>query len=605
MMVKCAMVGLACMVAMAAEVGAEELWGQWRNALKPQGTPGRELVLAEGGQTDYVIVIPETPTPEVEKAAGDLVLWLGEMTGAEFPIVANTDPDRPTEILVGLPQLMEEAPEFDDWGDEGYSIRDEGQRLFLYGGMKRGTINAVYAFLEEDLGCRWYTKGATRIPRRPTLRVRPVSRSVEPIFEIRDPYYHDAFDGTWSLRNRTNAPSASVPEELGGHMNYALFVHSYNTLMPPGEHFEKHPEYYMQNAEGQRIPRQLCQTNPDTIRLVTERVLQILKDKPNDEIISVSKNDGGGSCVCETCKALDEAEGTECASLLYLVNAVAEAVEREYPGKIVSTLAYLETVKPPKTMRPRRNVAIRLCTDRCMWSHPFTPAEESDVFSTALLDWAAIHDRIHIWDYCVNFSHYPAPMPNMDAIAANIRYFAGNNVRGVMEQGAYQSPASERQGMRCWVMGKLLWHPGLDVWELMQDYIWGYYGAAAPQVAAYNALLRRQGRDHAESLAAPPGGIRYAMDSEFLTPEFLDEATALFDLAERRAGGEETLRRVESARLPIMYVKLCRGPEFVGEGYAGLVDRFEAIARREGLTHIYEGAPDLDQKLKGWRDAAQ
>ncbi len=579
-------------------------WGQWRNSLKPKGKPAAELELAVGGHTEYAIVIPETPTPQETKAAEDLAQWLGEMTGAEFPVVGEPTPVQAREISVGDTTRLRASGWFRgrDLGDEGYGIGVVGESLFLVGGRKRGPINAVYAFLEEDLGCRWYTRSVNRIPRRPTVRVRPVPRSYAPVFEIRDPFYRDAFDGTWSLRNRTNAPSAAVPEEWGGRMDYALFVHTFNTLIPPGQYLEEHPEYFMLNEDGKRVSRQLCLTNPDTIRLATDRVLEILRDKPNAEIISVSKNDGGGSCVCDGCSAIDEAEGTHAGSLLHFVNAVAEAVEREHPDKIVSTLAYLETVKPPKTVRPRKNVAIRLCTDRCMWSHPFTPAENSDVFSEALLGWAAIHDRIHIWDYCVNFSHYTAPMPNMDVIAANIRYFAAHNVQGVMEQGAYQSPAAERELMRCWVIGKLLWDPSLDTWDLMQDFIWGYYGAAAPQIVAYNKLLRQTTAEHEASMASPEGGIRYPMDSEFLSPEFLETATALFDLAEQRAGNEEIRHRVELARLPIIYVKLCRGPDFVGEGYGKLIDRFETIARREGLTHIREGPPDVEQKLKQWRD---
>ena len=104
-------------------------------------------------------------------------------------------------------------------------------------------------------------------------------------------------------------------------------------------------------------------------------------------------------------------------------------------------------------------------------------------------------------------------------------------------------------------------------------------------------------------MKGPEGGIRYPMDSPFLSREFLDEATALYDQAEQLAADEETLRRVQRDRLPIMYVKLCRGPGFVREGYSALLDQFEAIARREGLTHIYEGPPDFEQKIEGWREA--
>jgi len=53
-----------------------------------------------------------------------------------------------------------------------------------------------------------------------------------------------------------------------------------------------------------------------------------------------------------------------------------------------------------------------------------------------------------------------------------------------------------------------------------------------------------------------------------------------------------------------MYVQLCRGPEYVGPGYSELVDRFERVAREVGLEHIYEGAPNVDEHIAAWREAA-
>jgi Domain of unknown function (DUF4838)/Glycosyl hydrolase family 67 N-terminus len=580
-------------------------WTQWRNALRPEGAEGPRLTLASDGKALFTIVVPEQATTQEQKAASDLAQWLQEMTGAEFPVVPDSTPANPKEISVGRTARLAEAelPEAKaDLADEGYAIAVKGEKLFLLGGRKRGPIYAVYAFLEEDLGCRWYAGSSSTIPRHVSLTCRPMQRTSLPALMIRDPYYKVAFDGTWSLRNRTNAPGAAVPEEWGGRIDYALYVHTFNTLVPPGEYFEAHPEYFMMDDKGERNAHQLCTTNPDAIRIATESVLRILKEHPDSEVISVSKNDGGRTCLCENCKALDDAEGTNAAALLFMVNKVAEAVEKEHPDVVVSTLAYLETVKPPKTMRPRKNVAIRLCTDNCMWSRPFTPAQEVPAFYDAMTGWGAIHNRIHIWDYCVNFSHYTAPMPNMDAIADNIRFFDAHNAEGVMEQGAYQSPGAERDLMRAWVMSKLMWDPARDVWELMQDFIWGYFGPAAPAIAEYNVLLRQTGETHKESMKNPSGGIRYGMDDPFLTEDFLNQATALYDRAEKLAKDGEFLRRVELDRLPIMYVKLCRGPAFVGEGYEALLKRFEAIARREGLAFICEGAPDLDSKLAIWRE---
>jgi hypothetical protein len=288
-----------------------------------------------------------------------------------------------------------------------------------------------------------------------------------------------------------------------------------------------------------------------------------------------------------------------------MVNRVAEAIEDQHPDVVISTLAYLETVKPPKTIRPRKNVAIRLCNDSVgSWTHPFTAAEECK-FGELLKAWSEIHDRIHIWDYVVNFSHYLAPMPNMEAVANNIRFFVDNNAEGVMTQGAYQSPGAERDWMRSWVIAKLTWDPSRDVSELVQDFIWGHYGRAAPAIAEYDRLLQQTGRDYAEQLSSPKGGIRYGMDHPFLSKNFLDRSDEIFDHAERLAEDESVLKRVELARLPIMYVQLSRGPEFMGKRYGDIIHRFEEIARREGVTHLREGSPDLDEKLAAWREVRQ
>lgn len=600
------LVSFAAIAVLLATSAFAEPWTAWKNTLTPKGDPGPELTLATNGATEYSIVLPEPASTQDQKAAQDLAQWLKEMTGADFPIVPEAQAQGENLICVGMTKHLAEADVAtkSDLGDEGYGIAAKGNTLYLYGGHKRGPINAVYALLEEDLGCRWYAGDSATISKMPTLVFRPVLRIFVPTLMIRDPFYHAAFDGTWSLRNRTNAPSAAIPEEWGGHVDYALFVHTFNTLVPPDKYFAEHSEYYMLDGNGKRSQQQLCTTNPDVIRIATESTLRILRENPNAEIISVSKNDGGGTCVCPECKEVDDAEGTNAGALLYMVNQVAEAVEKEFPNVIVSTLAYLETVNPPKAMRPRSNVAIRLCTDNCMWAHPFTPARQVEAFSKALIGWGAIHNRIHIWDYCVNFSHYPAPMPNIDVIADNIRFFVAHNAKGVMEQGAYQCPG-ERDLLRSWVFAKLMWDPARDETALTQDFIWGYFGKAAPPIAAYDELLNATAREHADSLKSPKDGIRYPMDSEFLTKDFIDKASALYDQAETLADSEAIRERVERDRLPIYYVQLCRGKEFTGEAYPKILERFETIARRIGMTNILEGPPDLEQKLNAWKEIAR
>jgi hypothetical protein len=246
-------------------------------------------------------------------------------------------------------------------------------------------------------------------------------------------------------------------------------------------------------------------------------------------------------------------------------------------------------------------VAIRLCNDSIgAWNHPFTPAAQCDV-ANLLKAWSAVHDRIYIWDYNVNFSHYLAPMPNLDVLAANIRFWISNHAEGVMLQGGYQGPA-ERDELKSWVTSKLLWNPSWDEQALTQDFIWGHYGHAAPPLAEYEALLARMRAEFATQMASPPGGIRYPMDAPFITKEFVNRATEIFARAKALAKKDETLtRRVERAELPILYVQCARGPEFAGRDYALAVSDFERIGRLEKVQYLQEGAPDFEARLAEYK----
>ena len=235
------------LVMAAATYASPATGGQWQNSLKPRGAPAGEIALAVGAKTDYVIVIPDSPTTQEQKAAEELQQWVGEMTGADYALVSDSAEPIPTEISVGRTNRLAAtnlAIADADLGDEGYAIALKDQRLFLIGGKKRGPIYAAFAFMEEDLGLRWYSAEVSRVPRRPSVRVGVVPRSYVPPLAIRDAYSYDAFDATWSLRNRTNSGSAPVPEKWGGHINYALSVHTFNVLVPPSQYFKEHPEYY-------------------------------------------------------------------------------------------------------------------------------------------------------------------------------------------------------------------------------------------------------------------------------------------------------------------------------------------------------------------------
>jgi hypothetical protein len=596
---------------------------EWSNALKPAGEAGPELTLARDGMTGYVIVLPESPTTQEEKAAADLAHWLGLATGAEFNVVREgSGESRPERgMSVGRTRLLERAdlPQKEaDLGKEGIAIAVDGENLYLFGGSRRGPIYAVYSFLEEDLGFRWYARGTATIPDSPTLTVRPVPRTFAPPLVRRDPFYSDAHNVEWSLRNKTSSHRAPVPAAWGGHPRYPMhFVHTYNLLMPPDEFFDEHPEYYSE-INGVRQPSQLCPTDPDVQRIMAERILERLAKCPDCRYVDCSPNDWRGYCECETCSALDEEEGSKAASMLQLVNHVADRVAEVRPDVQVTTLAYLGTFMPPRTVRPRENVLIVLCTDTHAWDFLFLDVTETENFSRALEAWSETRAHFMIWDYAVDFYNHMRPLPNMRVVERNIRMFVEHGATGIIEQGAHRTNYGiDRCRMRSWVWAKLLWDPTRDQEALIRDFCLGYYGDSGDTMLEYDGMLHDAWKEaHDEWKRRHPGAV--TPDSEEYakvffpgTRDFSDETirrmAVLLTEAERSAQGNEYLvRRVEYGGLPILYVQAESGPWPEREEYLVLLNKFERIARREGAVFTKDayGEPNLDTRLMLWRGMA-
>ena len=93
--------------------------------------------------------------------------------------------------------------------------------------------------------------------------------------------------------------------------------------------------------------------------------------------------------------------------------------------------------------------------------------------------------------------------------------------------------------------------------------------------------------------------------SPLFSDEVLTRSSALFDEAARAVAGKPAvLRRVEVARLPILYVqiahllqKIRRPPVRTGQDLQKLktlFETFDAVAQREGVSHVSEGRSYTD-----------
>jgi hypothetical protein len=448
------------------------------------------------------------------------------------------------------------------------------------------------------------------MPWKPSLAAGNIDIRFKPPLEYREPFWFVAFDPVWAARNKANGTRAGGDALRGGRQIYEGFVHTLYGLIPPERHFAAHPEWFSE-IDGKRTTKnaQLCLTNEDMRRELVKNLKEKLRANPTATIASVSQNDCFGNCACPLCRAVDEEEGGPAGSLLRFVNAVAADLEAEFPHVAIDTLAYQYTRKPPRLVRPRPSVIVRLCSIECSFAKPLhEPANKA--FFDDLDGWAKIAGRLYIWDYTTNFSHYIQPHPNYGVLAPNLRLFVDRSVRGVFEQGAYQSWGSEMAELRAWVLAKLLWDPARDGEKLREEFLTGYYGPAAGPMDDY-----LEGLEAALVRAGDALGCYSPADAKFLSFDTLSRSWKILEQASRKARrSSEYSRRVRRASLPVTYVVLVRWDELRdgarrdGKRWPwpatreSLLAQFLDTARAENVTMISEWQTLADWAAKGGKN---
>ena len=558
-------------------------------------------ILASGKKSVYRIAIDPIASESEKWAAEELQHWLKEITGAELPVQDINDAYSGPQIIIGYNTSMKKKTGADSpvESDESFRYFNSGPDICIYGGSQRGTMYGVMAFLENELGCRWYTPTVSVIPRRDEISFTSYSHSESPGIRVRNDFYFEAFDPVWCARNKMNGTMGSTKDTLNAEEKWAVqrkqpggvesywAVHTFYPLMPPEEFYDKHPEYYsLINNKRVHEEAQLCLTNPDVLKIVTERIKKRIRQNPEYLIYDVSQNDWDNPCQCDKCQAIVKREGSESGPVLWFVNQVAEAVEKEFPDKYIGTLAYKYTRKPCKTIHARNNVVIRLCSIECCFSHDIKSCPRNEPFLEDLKGWSAIAPNLYIWDYVVYFQHYLMPYPNIRVLQPNIRTFRENNAIGIMEQAAYQCRGGEFAELRSYVISRLLWNPDCDVEDVIDDFIYGYYGRAGKYVRQYFDLLYSRITPETHMHIETSRYERLTAQDKIFSDEFVEKSSAIFEEAARVADNTEILNRVELASLPVLYLKCKRTPAIARDD--GTYSKFREIVKREGITRYAE-----------------
>ncbi len=570
-------------------------FSQKRNKKQEKLPEKTSIVLASDRASKYSIVIPTHASPNEQKAATVLQDHLLQITGAALPIVPANKVRQPYEIVIGQNERLDQLGvrvNYASLGEDGFMIKTDSMRLIIAGGAN-GTLHGTFSFLEKYAGCRMYDSKVKIIPQKNTFSLPVINETQVPAIGFRNTHYRDTWDSAYSEWHKLNARS-----------EWGMWVHTFNALVPPEMYYEAHPEYFAM-VKGKRIPTQLCLANPEVLELTIQNLRKKIAQNPQAKYWSVSQNDNRDYCTCDQCRAIDEQEGSPSGSIIRFVNQVAD----QFPDKMISTLAYEYGRHAPKTLKPRDNVNIMLCSIEAYRDKALTDDTASATFVQDVKDWGRISKDIIVWDYVIQFNHLVSPFPNLHVLQPNLQFFAKNGVNAMFEQGNSEV-GGEFSALRAYMISKLMWDPYQNADSLMNDFLFGYYGAAGKPIRQYiddmRAALLKAGKPL--RIFGTPND---AADT-YLTPGLLKHYNKLFDEAESLVRDSSIIfERVRIARMPLMYATLEQARKnFTGENgllvkvngkweprmeIYNMVDDFIDLCHRQGVTQLKEWATPPDE----------
>ena len=516
--------------------------------LVPMAAAG-ELVLVEDGRPKAVILLEATPTRSAQMGALELQHHIKLITGAELSIERGNVPnDGRFVIQIG------DAPA--EPGRENHQVKTDGSRIVLSGNDDpdtavvdyknpetfppegyRGSLYAVYDFLESDCGVRFYGIDDLDIVyrERPTLSVAPRDRSFSPgmdAFRMINFSTHPRHselkksitqrqNELWKLRWRMNQFFGRV-----NHNQYSIYFTHWDRALRPGlakAFVDKRPWLFAQGYEGKRhnvdpilrnnypddpdIPPQLCYSNPETVAYYAREVLTYFKggnvpggwlnfsgNEPTDRALlphypgqpffyPIEGGDTGGFCLCERCKERfsETAKDNVSNSKFLFIADVAKTAAETNPTAGVSTLAYIQTLGYPDKVTLPPNVSVQMCLTTYSWWHPVARAKQEAAYRT-WLEKEGKNRPLTLWNYLFS-THWDAfyhfgdykPLPGFYPweTAEFYKRFAADGIRGHFTECDLAYNMLE-----AYVASRVSFDPATDTDRLIADYFADCYGDA-------------------------------------------------------------------------------------------------------------------------------
>lgn len=517
------------------------------------------------GKKPLVMLGASSPVP-------DSAIWIGVQpeVKALFPKV-SFEFAHPEETLILADERHLVLAGRDRWNPAHMEAKG---RLAMKTGIQQeyGTANAVYSFLQDQLGVRWLWPGEEDVITRKQIAIAPMERRYHPQIRARGGMLvktslgdnRETGEELWSRFQRVQLDSMDMN---GGH-GFGDWWEKYG---------EAHLDYFAAAPDGSRRAMKpntnntkLCASNPKVWQQWLEDITVKLKADPLLRVINVSPNDGytSGHCTCANCLAWDHPAGekmewgfgggvkfqgvSQTDRDVRFANTLARLLKQRFPDRELFVLlnAYGFARNPPIGVVPDENVIISSVANFHMRS-----PNERKLPMQQHTGWAKVAKHL-MWRPNIGSPaglSWGMPDVAMTQASEDFRFAAEHHCLGLYFDLFWLHWST--QGPHYYTLAHLAWDPQTDVAALMDDYYERGYGPAAADVKAYWQLMERT---RMEFVAEEPSRHRAFHLPRKYTPELFARAQSHLDAAAAKltAAEEKYRRRLHFIRCGLDYARL-------------------------------------------------
>ena len=465
-----------------------------------------------------------------------------------------------------------------DYKSETSCVFGKGGDVYIVGSDAAGTLWAVYDFVEDNLGYRWYQECRDDlraeneiVPKSETVAFRGLNTRRRPGFDgYRRDHENWGYFRLFRLRHRSNSEISSFVKgyrfgldgRTAGHgfdmylprkpdapwMGLKMFPPEVKVLAPA---FEKHSEWFSVDRNGRRSDRmQLCLSSAAT-RDALWQSLQWWVKRNGTGVYMIGSNDEhtGVYCYCDGCRALDKRYGGQCGALWdCVIDLCGRLKAAKMDGVYIASLAYRHQTQlcPPGVTFPDNFICdfAPVTWDRSLSEVRDETLEDGRTYNWLrnCRDWCkACPGGVSYWYYGNSICAYTwgRMRKELDEI-----YEAGVRSAGLCGlEGGYEFEDLMHH-MWFWC----LYHPTGDAHAEFKRTLDAKYGPAADDILAYADVLEKMRR---KVVAATPCGPSALDILTFATSDDLKAMVKLHDRAAAKAAGTKFAENVSWARISL------------------------------------------------------